>query len=186
MSEDIRKLQDEHENFGKLLDLLGSQLQRFHQGQRPNYELMQDIMYYMTHYSDHFHHPKEDLVFTKLLEHEASIQPVVEDLLAQHRAVMELGVKLYGEFSAIVSEAILARTMVTEPCQGYIDGMRRHMSLEEERLFPLAATLLLEEDWAEINAVMTAGMAPLSGRVVEERSQTLLKEITEIAAYENT
>jgi hemerythrin-like domain-containing protein len=186
MSEDIRTLQDEHKNFGKLLDLLGSQLQRFHQGQRPNYELMQDIMYYMTRYSDHFHHPKEDLIFNKLLEHEASIRPIVGDLLAQHRTIVELGVNLYREISAIVSEAILARTTITESCQGYIDGMRHHMSIEEEQLFPLADTLLLEEDWTEINAVMTAGMDPLFGKVVEERYQTLLKEITKIAGYENT
>jgi hemerythrin-like domain-containing protein len=186
MSKDIRTLQDEHKNFGKLLDLLGSQLQRFHQGQRPNYELMQDIMYYMTRYSDHFHHPKEDLIFNKLLEHEASIWPIVGDLLAQHRTIVELGVNLYREISAIVSEAILARTTITESCQGYIDGMRHHMSIEEEQLFPLADTLLLEEDWTEINAVMTAGMDPLFGKVVEERYQTLLKEITKIAGYENT
>ena len=56
----------EHVNFTRLLNLLDDQLSLFHDGGSPDYALMLDIMFYMTHYSDVLHHPKEDLVFAKI------------------------------------------------------------------------------------------------------------------------
>jgi hemerythrin-like domain-containing protein len=49
----------DHVNFGRLLNLLEGELRRLHDDRSPDYELMLDIMYYMTHYSDVLHHPKE-------------------------------------------------------------------------------------------------------------------------------
>jgi hemerythrin-like domain-containing protein len=63
MTDTIAVWRAEHLNFAKLLDILEEQLQRFHTGDEPNYELMLDIMFYMTHYSDLLHHPREDLAF---------------------------------------------------------------------------------------------------------------------------
>ena len=63
MTNDIDKLQSEHTDFAKLLDLLEAQIGLFHRGEQPDYNLMLDIFYYMTHYPDRFHHPKEDLAF---------------------------------------------------------------------------------------------------------------------------
>ena len=42
----------EHVNFATHLDLLEGQLDLFHTGASPDYELMLDIMYYMAHYPD--------------------------------------------------------------------------------------------------------------------------------------
>ncbi len=63
----------EHVNFAKLLNILDGQLMLFHGGRSPDYELMLNIMFYMTHYSDVLHHPKEDLVFAKIREREKSV-----------------------------------------------------------------------------------------------------------------
>ena len=60
----------DHANFARLLDLLEAQLDLFHRGETPHYELMLDIMFYMTHYPDVLHHPKEDMAFTRIRERE--------------------------------------------------------------------------------------------------------------------
>jgi uncharacterized protein YlaN (UPF0358 family) len=39
----------DHLNFAKLLQLVDVQLERFHAGVTPQYELMLETMYYMTH-----------------------------------------------------------------------------------------------------------------------------------------
>ena len=65
MSDTIALWHAEHVNFAKLLDLLEGQLDLFHKGESPDYELMLDIMFYMKHYPDVLHHPKEDLAFCK-------------------------------------------------------------------------------------------------------------------------
>ena len=42
MTNDIDKLQKEHTDFAKLLDLLEAQIGLFHRGERPDYDLMLD------------------------------------------------------------------------------------------------------------------------------------------------
>src|SRR5438046_4647146 len=71
----------EHVNSTRLLDLLGDQLEVFHAGGVPRYELMLDIMYYMTHYSDVLHHPKEDLAFAEIKARNKEIAPQVDALI---------------------------------------------------------------------------------------------------------
>ena len=48
MSDPIALWHAEHANFAKLLDLLEGQLDLFHKCESPDYELMLDIMFYMT------------------------------------------------------------------------------------------------------------------------------------------
>ena len=52
MSDSIALWRAEHANFATLLDLLEGELDLFHKGGSPNYDLMLDIMFYMTHYPD--------------------------------------------------------------------------------------------------------------------------------------
>ena len=48
----------DHVNFGRLLNLLESELQLAHDRGTADYDLMLDIMHYMLHYSDTLHHPQ--------------------------------------------------------------------------------------------------------------------------------
>ena len=63
MNRHIRKWQAEHANYRRLLDLLRSETERFTAGGQPDYELMSDVVHYMTQYPDRFHHPREDVAF---------------------------------------------------------------------------------------------------------------------------
>ena len=80
MSDSIAVWRAEHANFATLLDLLEGQLDLFHQDAKPNYELMLDIMFYMTHYPDVLHHAKEDLAFARIRELDVNVRPIVDEL----------------------------------------------------------------------------------------------------------
>jgi hemerythrin-like domain-containing protein len=58
----------EHVNFARLLDLLEAQVATFHRAERPNYDLMGNIVYYLRSFADRFHHPREDVAFARLVE----------------------------------------------------------------------------------------------------------------------
>ena len=66
MFSQIRTLHKEHSNFAKLLDLLEARLSSNQPGEDTDYALMLDVMEYMTHFPDRFHHPREDLAFRRL------------------------------------------------------------------------------------------------------------------------
>ncbi len=123
----------EHVNFAKLLNLLDGQLMLFHGGKSPDYELMLNIMFYMTHYSDVLHHPKEDLVFAKIRDREKSVASTVDELAAQHARLHHAGHELVRQLDDIVNGTISSREAVEAVAREYVDTLRSHMRLEEER-----------------------------------------------------
>jgi len=74
MSNVIAALDSDHANIAKLLELIESEILAIEVGKTPDYPLLQDIMRYMTHYPDRYHHPKEDLIFAQLLKREPAVR----------------------------------------------------------------------------------------------------------------
>lgn len=110
----------DHVNFLRLLGLLETQLELFHDAGHPHYELMLDVMYYMIHYPDQFHHPKEDVAFKKAMEKDSSMELVVRDLMTQHRVIAESGKRLFEQLNAVVAGAMMTRESVESPGRTYI------------------------------------------------------------------
>lgn len=171
----------EHANLATLLDLLEEQLELFHKGDSPDYELMLDIMFYMTHYPDVLHHPKEDLAFAMIKERELSAGPIVDELNLQHTRLKEGGDALVHALDDIVNGSITSRERVEAPGRAYIADFRSHMQTEETAILPLAAKLLREGDWAAIDAAIRHIDDPLFGKNGEERYTALRRRIARAA-----
>lgn len=174
----------DHLNFGKLLDILEEQLQRFHVGDKPNYELMLDIMFYMTHYSDLLHHPREDLALAKIKERDSSVAPLVDELARQHALIKKWGEELVTDLDGIVNGSIMSREQVEIPGRSYIAYFRSHMQREETEILPLAAGLLRDTDWSAIEASIQHREDPIFGSRAEQRYATLRHEIGREAGRE--
>lgn len=177
MSDSISLWHAEHANFAVLLDILEGQLDLFHQGESPDYELMLDVMFYMTHYPDVSHHPKEDLAFAKIKEREVDAGPIVDELSEQHSRLKESGAALVHALDDIVNGSITSREHVEAPGRAYVADFRDHMQREETAILPLAAKLLRAKDWAAIDAVLRHVEDPLFGKNGEERYSGLRRQI---------
>jgi hemerythrin-like domain-containing protein len=177
ISDPIALWHTEHVNFARLLDLLEGELDLFQRAQAPDYELMLDIMFYMTHYPDVLHHPKEDLAFARIANREASAAPIVDRLAGQHARLKEDGNALVVALDDIVNGSITLREHVDAPGRAYIAAFRSHMDSEETAILPLAAKLLHDEDWAEIAAAMLCIDDPLFGKGAEPRYAALRRHI---------
>ena len=177
MSDSIALWHAEHVNFATLLNRLEAELERFHRGESPDYELMLDIMFYMTHYPDVLHHPKEDLAFARIKERQAEARAIVDELAGQHAHLKETGEILLQALDEIVNGSITTRDHVEEPGRAYLSEFRRHMIIEETAILPVAAKLLSDDDWAEINAAIQHIDDPLFGKKAEERYAALRRKI---------
>lgn len=167
----------DHVNFTRLLDLLEAQLAVFHDGDAPRYELMLDIMYYMTHYCDVLHHPKEELVFAKIKARNKELATVVDTLNAQHTTLRELGEALARDLDGIVDGSIFPRERVESSAAQYAAHLRNHMRIEETEILPWAEKLLHEKDWAEVDRAIRHVEDPLFGSSAEARYATLRDHI---------
>jgi hemerythrin-like domain-containing protein len=167
----------DHVNFAKLLDLLDEQLRLFHDGGSPDYELMLDIMFYMTHYPDALHHPKEDLVFARIKEREASAAPKIDGLLLQHASLKACGEQLVHDLDDILNGSIIARERVEATARAYLQTFRDHMEIEETEILPLVTKLLRRNDWTTIDAAVRHIEDPIFGVRTEERYAALAQQL---------
>jgi hemerythrin-like domain-containing protein len=168
----------EHVNFAKLLNLLESQLSLFRGGKSPDYELMLNIMFYMTHYSDVLHHPKEDLVFAKIKERDQRVAATVDELATQHAHLHKSGQELVRQLDDILNDLISSRESVEAIARDYVGSLRTHMQIEEEEILPLADTLLTTRDWSAIHAAVDHIEDPLFGKHPEGRYFALHQQIS--------
>ena len=66
MLDPVKAWHEEHMYFNRLLRMLRKELDVFHSGDTPNYQLMLDIIAYLREYADQYHHPREDEAFRRL------------------------------------------------------------------------------------------------------------------------
>jgi len=177
MSDPIAIWRAEHSNFAKLLDLLEGQLDLFHKGESPDYDMMLDIMFYMTHYSDVMHHPREDLALARIMERDRDATAIATELSDQHARLQQCGSALVQALEDIINGSISSREHVESPGRTYVSEFRKHMQIEETSVLPLAAKVLRAKDWAAIAAAIRHIDDPLFGQNGEERYAALRRQI---------
>ncbi len=183
MSEVIKRLNAEHRNIAKLLDLLDTELATFHAGEQPDFELMLDIMDYLTHYPDTFHHPKEDLLFSRLRQLDASSHHVVEKLRKEHESLAREGIEFRNALRGMVNdEALMLRNTLEHLGTHYAEALRSHLDTEEAQVFPHALEVLKPADWKEIDERICQRDDPLFGKAVAVEFQDLFEEILRLEA----
>ena len=162
MSTVMRDLHEDHKNLSKLLDLLGGQIEIFHQGQQPDFDLMIDVMDYIENYSDVIHHPKEDLIYNAMRERSDLARDAIDRLLEEHKVLAESTKEFRQTLEGIMGDAVISRDTVEQRAAEFIDMLRRHLNIEEGQVFPLVGEVLSDEELASIEATL-AGGAPLFG-----------------------
>ncbi len=179
MENEIFKLRKEHVNFKKLLDLLDAQLDLLHRGKVPDYQLMTDILYYMTQYSDLIHHPREEAIFTLLAARDSSVLENVAELTKQHHTLEGSGARFYEKLENIINgEGEIEKLQEVEtPGRLYSSILRSHMDKEEQGLFVLAEKLLNDDDWKKIKTETQSKPDPIFGEAIEDRFHMVCKRL---------
>jgi hemerythrin-like domain-containing protein len=177
MAKPISAWHADHANFARLLALLERQLAAFHAGEQPDYALMLDIVHYLRHYPDRFHHPREDVAFARLVEHEPAMRLSIARRLQEHRVIAEAGEEFLRLLQGVVEGALIARSAVEAAAATYVVYYRDHLAAEELEVMPRAAQLLTSSDWAAVAAAAPGGFDPLFGEAFEERYRELRRQI---------
>jgi hemerythrin-like domain-containing protein len=163
MNDHVRHWHAEHANFSRLLDILEKQLDAFHAGETPNYELMTDIVTYLRHFPDLHHHPREDAAFELLAKRKPAMKLPLARLQQEHRVIAAAGEDLLKALNEVESDAMIARAAVESIAAVYLVYYRHHIWNEEREVLPLAKKLLTATDWKAVAAAAPAGRDPLFG-----------------------
>ncbi len=173
----MEQLKADHGNISHLLAKLDEQMVAVHDEGNADFELMHNIMMYMTHYPDHTHHPMEDLVFQKLTSRDSSADGVVTQLKREHTALAEKGERFTEMLRHVVDGAMVERKDLENTGRDYISFLRSHMEVEDSDAFPRAEQALSDKDWEDIASNIEARTDPVFGPVVADEFRSLYEYI---------
>jgi hemerythrin-like domain-containing protein len=183
MAEPIAIWHADHARFAHLLDLVERELAAFHTGGRPDYALLLDVVHYLRHYPDRFHHPREDVAFARLVERDPVMELPVARRLQEHRVIAAAGAALLGVLEAAAEDALIERSAVEAAAATYLIYYRHHLAAEENQVVPRAGEVLTAEDWAAVAAAAPPGADPLFGDNPEARYRELRRQIALEASH---
>ena len=179
MSTVMSELQQDHRNIREVLGLLSRQLDAVSDASGGDFEMMRDIMIYMTRYPDHTHHPKEDLMFERMRERGIGpdTEATIAKLLREHVALAEKGVLFRDMLIGVVDGAMVERDALVATGRDYVEFLRYHARLEDETVFLEAQKLLDDADWTMVRKGFEAQVDPVFGPVVDHEFDSLYDHI---------
>ena len=175
----VAALVDEHKYQARLLGVMERQVGLLNQRKMPDYEVMHGVMRYMTQFPDRYHHPKEDLLFDKVMARDPSSAESVAQLRRAHGDITTAGAQLFELVErSRQGEAEALRDPLRKSAHRYIGTLRRHMDIESLHMFPQALKTLQPDDWRAVDAAMKPILDPVFGQAVEAGFETLHDQAT--------
>lgn len=156
MTDDIAtllgELHNDHRNMRVLLDLLEQECNAVYDGRQADFELLHDIMDYMTVYPDAVHHPKEDRIYAEMRAVRPDLTLGFQRISLDHQRIGEQGRRIRDAVAAVEQGTVVSRRALVGDMLRYADNLRSHMQWEELDLFRRCRemvrdghTLLIEE-----------------------------------------
>lgn len=164
-----------------VLVLIRDQLELLETGRTPDFVLLANAFHYMRRYPSQAHHPKEELIFDKLLKVAPDLKAAVAHAHREHRQIYEQEDWLIECALNAPKPGTLARGRLLDIGRAYLEVQRRHSDSEERMLFPRAEQILTEEDWNEISRAFEELDDPLFGRSPGERFELLYEHLMRAA-----
>jgi hemerythrin-like domain-containing protein len=127
----LMAIADEHKYVSRLMNLLDDEADVLSEGKRADMECMADILNYITHYPDQYHHPKEELIFDRMGGADKKTKDIIGKLRHGHTLVAELGQGLTEEIVALSqSRSKKKRRELAIRVRSYTRGLRSSFSAQ--------------------------------------------------------
>ncbi len=177
----LNDLHEDHRNMAAMLDLLARETDRISKGDKPDFELIHDIMRYMTVYSDAVHHPKEDILYSAMKKEHPELAAGLDQVEPEHEEIGRLGEALRNDVEAIASGAAVTREHLVADATEYVTRLRKHIDWEEGDLFKRAETLIDDENAMFLDISHLDKLDPVFGPEREHSFANLLAVIQDEA-----
>jgi hemerythrin-like domain-containing protein len=146
--------------------------------------LLESIATYISEFPNRIHHPKEE---DFLFRHMRARAPqrcgeILDRLLAEHVKEGESVEVFRAALAAYRHGLPAAGSHLANVAATYAKYLDRHIEIENTQAFPLAAEILQEADWAEIDAAFLANDDPLATGDQGSRYAELQRRILRMGA----
>jgi acetyl esterase/lipase/hemerythrin-like domain-containing protein len=171
----LATLGSEHRYIHSMLDILDGQLDKLRPGKIADYQLLLDVVEYLSYYPDQYHHPREDLLFGSLLRKDMGFRKYVKRLEREHQTIRTYNEQLFQELRSVVSGQRVEQHQLRQSLQRYVSGYREHMEFESREIFPRAHGSLNTSELQDISARTRYIDDPIFGREIQKRFRRLAR-----------
>jgi hemerythrin-like domain-containing protein len=177
----IEILVEEHHLILRGLDLLTTAAERIERNQRPPREFFEKAVAFTFHFTNKFHHYKEEIVMFGLLaqKQQGEIDAEIERLRNQHSTLHdhmnEISRSLDAYSDNVQSEV---RRLHRNLCD-YIETLRRHINAENRIFYPVVAKTLTEDEMRSLAEEFEKYAAKESPNAMK-RHRILIEEMAEL------
>ncbi|MEH6650951.1 MAG: hemerythrin domain-containing protein [Motiliproteus sp.] len=173
MKQILSELMRDHRHISAVLTILKNKLAMLEDRGRPDFNLMSEVIDYLEDYADGYHHVREDLIFGYMRDHYQQCESLVDQAAKEHQQLAQLTQTLRESVDQVLIDAPFLMEDFTALLHRFIDKQAQHLAFEENKLFPLIAKQMTEQDWQQFSRVAPVRQDPLASSQRDERYRQL-------------
>jgi len=149
---------------------------------KPDFNLLGAMIYYIDSFPERFHHPKEDQYLYRLLRmRHPQAAPLLDRLEAEHRVGAEKIRTLQQALARYQQGGKAEFSNFLAAVESYAAFHWEHMRAEEQEALPMAEKYLSVSDWEAIDAAFLGHSDPMLGTDARTEFDKLFTRIVNLA-----
>ena len=155
----LTQLRLDHANMARILHVLQLKQKTLAQGERPDYQLMREVVDYILDYMEGFTVPLERVFGDELLVKVPEAEGLSKRLADNYHALNLRLKRLSDNLDMILMDAVVPMDRFVEDLGAYLEAHRAYLRDEREELFPLIREHFDEDDLRNLAESMPKGAA---------------------------
>jgi hemerythrin-like domain-containing protein len=148
----MRALRQDHAGLSRVMREIDAQAHRLAEDPEGARAILVDAFRYLLRYHHAFHHPREDRLFARIRDQDATLQEILQGLSDEHEAGEHETERLAEDLARASSADLSGQygAMLVDRINDYLRHTRTHMRHEETVFYSRAERVLSQEDWQAI------------------------------------
>ncbi|MBN8413187.1 hemerythrin domain-containing protein [Halomonas denitrificans] len=142
----LKQLRRDHANMARILHVLQLKQKTLAQGERPNFQLVREVVDYILDYMAGFTLPLEQICTDRLREVAPASEDIAERLSGDYRKLKARLSRLSRDIDMILMDVAVPMDQFSSDLRDYLDSHRTYLRQEREELFPLISEHFSDED----------------------------------------
>lgn len=163
----LTQLRRDHANMARMLHVLQLKQKTLSTGERPNFQLVREVVDYILDYMEGFTLPLERICTEQLQQKAPECSDVTEQLAKDYRGLRARLKRLSGDIDMILMDAVVPMDRFTDDLKAYLESHRAYLRDEHELLFPLIQEHFDEEELRHLAELLPEGAAAELERLQE-------------------
>ncbi|MFC3391866.1 hemerythrin domain-containing protein [Aidingimonas halophila] len=155
----LTQLRLDHANMARLLHVLQLKHKTLAAGERPDFQLVREVVDYILDYMDDFTVPLERICSEQLSARVPQSMDLSRQLAEDYKALHERLMRLSQDIDMILMDAVIPMDRFADDLKAYLEAHRAYLRDERESLFPLIQEYFDDDDLQRLADAMPEGAA---------------------------